>query len=209
MKTIGASGSEPGPSSTEATPKAKGPELIISTEDNDETLSPSFTSTRSSSGSSACSAPPTPISMENDSVILTNPSGFAFPPFDPTRNDSLDPIPQHSFNPLLTDQKDIESLLAMGSLPVGEGEDIFERVFSQILQCDAKPASTVQNSRCQCMQKSSAYSVVLELAPYVRRALDALNALPEHQNSLSFGTCSYLKHLQDLDATTSCVDFVL
>lgn len=213
MKAASEGGPESGPSSSEPTPKAREPALTESVTDNDDTPSPTFSASQTCSSSSASSAPPTPISMEDDSIILTTPAGFSFPSFNPNRGGggvasnptlSLDDTPS-----LFTGQKEIESLLSMGELGAGGGDDVFERVFSQILQYDAKMANNTQSSRCQCMQKSSAYSVVLELAPYVKRALDALNALPEHQNSLSFSTCKYLKHLQDLDEATSYAHHII
>lgn len=79
--------------------------------------------------------------------------------------------------------------------------DMFERVFSQILhteECDS-----MQFSHCDCMKKSSAYSVVLTLAPHVRRALDSLTALPEHRSSGLTGSCDYYQKLRNLDSAIS------
>ena len=103
-------------------------------------------------------------------------------------------------------------------------EDDLERVFAQILQCDiAKrppalhippnqrldtptiPAAT-QVQKCQCARKSSAYSVILELAPHIRRALDALSALPEHGETND--TCDYFKRLQHLEMATRYVCYL-
>ena len=56
--------------------------------------------------------------------------------------------------------------------------------------------------QCQCMKKSSAYSVILELAPHIHKAFNALHALPEHAFPLYEEPCEYFEHLKSLDSAT-------
>ncbi len=110
---------------------------------------------------------------------------------------------------------DFSSLLPFGNLGIsGENVGAFEHVFAQILQSDAKRAAAAQDPSsaphhqhqhhpCECVKSSSVYSVVLELAPHIRRALDALSALPEHQRRE--GRCEYFGNLQGLDDSTAYV----
>ena len=95
---------------------------------------------------------------------------------------------------------------------VGGGDVGFEHAFAQILHNDARRALAQGPSyTCQCVKKSSVYSVVLELAPHIRRAVDALAALPGHNANPANGSfnpnpsCEYYSYLRNLDNTTSCV----
>ena len=89
----------------------------------------------------------------------------------------------------------------------GDGDNIFNSVFAQIVQTEerrmAKDGQTSAVFSCECMKKSSAYSVALELAPHVRKALDSLGALPEHQDARLQSSCEYVQSLKNLDTTTS------
>ena len=99
---------------------------------------------------------------------------------------------------------DFDHIFGFNDSPLaGKEEDrTLARVFSQVLQSEMRTPSS-----CKCMKGSSAYSVILELAPHLRRALEVMRSFPEHSSSSSHNTCSYLNRLQDLNSSISYVIF--
>ena len=98
----------------------------------------------------------------------------------------------------------LDSLLSFGNSGfLRDDNDTLDQVFAQILQQEERSASQpVYN--CQCVKEASAYSSVLELVPHLRRALDALSSIPEHQAQLAgFDTCYYLSQLKSLNEAIS------
>ncbi|KLO07526.1 hypothetical protein SCHPADRAFT_894583 [Schizopora paradoxa] len=162
-----------------------------------------------SSASSPSSLLLTPPMQGGDPIILSSPpklSGLQ------TNNSlSLSSCPPYDVDSLRHVADDFASLLPFSNLGLSSDEGgALERAFAQILQSDAKRASAQEASStfhqhysCQCAKSSSVYSVVLELAPHVRRALDALSALPEHQRNRD--SCEYFGNLHGLDNSTAAI----
>ncbi|THH07457.1 hypothetical protein EW145_g3367 [Phellinidium pouzarii] len=160
------------------------------------------------SASSPCElVPHTPPAHSKEPVFLTgqdNVSSFLF-----SGDDSLSSLQSGTSFNLRSGQvsashrEGIDDMVGFDNVILpGDENEVFERVFSQILQQDACRSAKAENA-CQCMNKSSAYSVVLSLAPHVRRALDALGALPEHRALQMGESCRYLKHVKDLESVIS------
>lgn len=154
------------------------------------------------------SAPSTPPPLEhNKSVFLTdqdNVSSFLYsgasdmPMLSPDTPVVGDPMATAPFRDGIAN----DDLLGFNTGPAFSDEnDMLERVFSQILH--QEECESVHFGSCDCMKKSSAYSVVLALAPHVRRALDSLTAMPEHRPSGLNGHCDYYQRLRELDAAIS------
>lgn len=183
------------------------------------------TRTRSlSTTASTSSMPATPRDQLDVPVLLTSPASDLPSFLFTSHSDKQAPFLSL---PSSDDTDDFDAFLSASSASLRESEitnpgpeDDLERVFAQILQCDAKQPTPLQipgqllslsasasasSQKCHCVKKSSAYSVVLELAPHIRRALDALSALPEHGDSPMNEACDYFKQLQSLDAATSYV----
>ncbi|KAI5115407.1 hypothetical protein M0805_005349 [Coniferiporia weirii] len=169
---------------------------------------PSFDSNDALDATSPTSefVPATPPTHNNEPIFLTGQDSASFLFSGPT---GISPLPSDS--PFDIDstgggtaRESIDDMLGFDTGLSGDDNEMLERVFSQILHQDACRSADAEHD-CQCMKKSSAYSVVLALAPHVRRALDALNALPEHRAPRLVESCNYLKHLRELDLAISAV----
>jgi len=153
------------------------------------------------------SAPPTPPPQETEPVFLTSQDNVPAFLFSGSPNMPM-LAPDTAIEPMasaaLRRGGGSEDLFGFPGSSFSDGNDMLERVFSQILhqeECEA----TSPVSSCECMKKSSAYSVVLALAPHVRRALDSLTALPEHRSPQLHGSCDYYSCLRELDSAISAV----
>lgn len=152
------------------------------------------------------SAPPTPPPQPNESVFLTgqdNASPFLYSgspnmpmlaPDTPMDRDQMANAP-------LRRGSGGDNLFGFPGSAFSDENDMFERVFSQIMH--QEECENMRPGYCECMKKSSAYSVVLALAPHVRRALDSLTALPDHRSAGLHGSCEYYQKLRDLDSAIS------
>lgn len=111
-------------------------------------------------------------------------------------------IEQSSIAEFSTSHADFDHIFGFDdcSLLPREDDSTLARVFSQVLQAEMRAPAM-----CKCMKGSSAYSVILELAPHLRRALDAMSSFPEHNASSSHISCSYLNMLQELSSSVTSV----
>ncbi|KAH8106664.1 hypothetical protein DFH11DRAFT_1229987 [Phellopilus nigrolimitatus] len=171
-----------------------------------QSFDPNDTMSSATSPSGSESIPSTPSAHSDGPVFLTSQDSVSSLLFS-----GSDGMPSLSAGPSITFDSttgsaaadDIDAIFSFNGVGLSNDDnESFERVFSQIMQQDAHRHAGAM-SECQCMKKSSAYSVLLELAPHVRRALDALVALPEHHETRLNGPCDYLKHLQGLDSSIS------
>ncbi|EJD07164.1 uncharacterized protein FOMMEDRAFT_118278 [Fomitiporia mediterranea MF3/22] len=161
------------------------------------------------SSSESDNLPCTPSVQGDEPVFLTAQTSDVPP--QSTSGSSISQSGDLDFSPdilksMANSAMDIDVIFDFASNGFGPGEgDALERVFARIMEQDSQNASHV--SQCQCREQPSARSILRELTPHLRRALDSMRSSPEHQaESPEFGSsCSLFGQLQHIHEMISSI----